>query len=160
MAHGERLAGTARMNEPRKQTIWAISSGSYSDYGVHLLCETEEQAKQAVAAMGGDYRVEGFDYFPIGSGPGVYRWFRATGLEGSLDVRVSEWRAFGQAPLRPRVRKSVWRDNAPSVLIEATCRDRTAAIKAVKDRLIQRKALGPWVTPEPRDLDLLRLKQV
>jgi hypothetical protein len=39
--------------------IWAVSSGSYSDYGVHAMFETEELAK-AVAGYDNYYDVEEF----------------------------------------------------------------------------------------------------
>lgn len=141
------------------QTVYGICHGAYSDWTVSLLCETREQAEAAIAEMGGDYDIEEFDYFPADSGPGVHRTFRARGIEGSMEVNVESWRQFGPAPLRPEVRQDPWRGrrSAHPIYVEATCRDRDAAIKAVKDRLAALKATGDWMPVEPRDAELLNL---
>ncbi len=131
------------------RTVWAASSGSYSDYSVDCLFETEEDA-QAYIDAGHAEHVESFEMHPAGYRPNtttVYRAFIASHLhemevssEGRLDddgsvtrefrrpvVNVSDQRAAWTAPSSPYLRGGYWN-------VSAYCLDREAAIKACADR--------------------------
>ncbi len=58
------------------KTLWAVSSGSYSDYSVELLCVDKEVAEQ-VAAADSDSFVEGFSVWD-GPLPEPVMWYTAT----------------------------------------------------------------------------------
>lgn len=143
------------MSEPL--TIYGICSGAYSDWQVVALCETREQAEEAVSEMGADYDIEEFDYFPEGTGPGVHRVFLARGIEGSMKVNVGSWLQFCPGPIRPNVHQVPWSRGSHPVYVEATCADRAGAVKAVKDRLAALKAQGDWMPVTPEDAALLGL---
>lgn len=108
--------------------VYAVSSGTYSDYTVHELYESREDA-EAIAKVFG-YEVEEFDYYPAGSRPTIYKSYSARiykhdtstyrARAGQLDVRdfnvteepkhnAGEWDAmfYADGPDRERVVKSV-----------------------------------------------------
>lgn len=64
-----------------KRTIYAVSSGSYSDYSVIALFEREEDANAYALDIGtegyGGAFVEEFDYWPAGARPKVVRVYRS-----------------------------------------------------------------------------------
>lgn len=43
-------------NHAKTRTVWAVSSGSYSDYGVSYICATEELAKTLCLRINGTRR--------------------------------------------------------------------------------------------------------
>ena len=51
---------------PDIRTIYAVSSGSYSDYSVNLIFESKKDAEAFVLAKEGDYQVETFTLVPAG----------------------------------------------------------------------------------------------
>ena len=57
-------------------TIWAVSSGEYSDYDVNFIFEAKEDAERYAAGMGDEYRVEAFNLVP--SGMPFTTWKRLT----------------------------------------------------------------------------------
>lgn len=76
------------MSDPK--TCYAVSSGCYSDYTVHYVFESREDAQAYVdninEPFGESYRVEEMPFWPAGKGPELMEWWRATaeGLEGEI----------------------------------------------------------------------------
>ena len=58
------------------KTIWAVSSGEYSDYTVNLIFEAKDDAERYAAGMGEGYDVEEFELVP--SGMPFTTWKRLT----------------------------------------------------------------------------------
>jgi hypothetical protein len=131
----------------RIQTLWAVTSGEYSDYRVIAMFEREEDARAALeAGLAGDYcpDVTQLPYFPAGVKPRrvtVHRAAATAYRKGKLaDVAVRtysevEW-VFGQnpAPQRPRVRESRWA-NGSAIGVVVECANAELAEKALRDRL-------------------------
>jgi hypothetical protein len=69
---------------PKPKYLYAIASGSYSDYRVHAVCESKADAEQ-VAKVGNrsggaffdDFEVEEMPYFPKGEVPQRGGWWSA-----------------------------------------------------------------------------------
>ena len=50
-------------------TITAISSGEYSDYGINYLCKTEDDARKIMERLGSQYKVSGVMTLIVSSSP-------------------------------------------------------------------------------------------
>ncbi len=139
-----------------KKTIWAVSSGCYSDYGVDFVCATREIAEAFVREhdaarqltnpdyVGEDYDgycVEGFDFVdePIR----LYTTYTVRGhTRDGLEISVGSEATETKSPNRPVVEQHEDFWNKGHTTVEATCSDRDAAIKSVKDRLAALIARG------------------
>lgn len=126
------------MSEPK--TVWAASSGSYSDYGVSSIFERQEDAEAYVAEMnvdkgyGPDYYVEDFTYYPAGTRPTVTLiWAVYAHDSGSVTV---ESYATDEADAPRRYARPVATEETVGgrMYFRASCIDKEAAIKAVADR--------------------------
>lgn len=100
--------------------VWALSSGSYSDYTVLAIFETKEDAEAAAAMQGpaddwhSDKRVEEMSYYPKGGAPKVVRIYDRQAQfwdDGTVDQEREnhrdEWEydpLHGPASKRPSVR--------------------------------------------------------
>lgn len=131
--------------EPRK--VWAVSSGSYSDYTVEFICETEEMAQAFVRAIAdrdryGEYYVEPMELYPESSDPQPRIRFVAQGELGSMDIEVREYTgSYGHYGKRPKMRQQLVMGREGET-IAAEGGDREACVKAVKDRLAAHIARG------------------
>lgn len=52
---------------PEMSTLWAVTSGEYSDFGVNAIFETEAEARAAIGWLGDD--VQELDYYRAGDKP-------------------------------------------------------------------------------------------
>jgi len=82
-------------SDVEQQTLYAVSSGEYSDYSVHFVCGSKEEAEAYVADLGdkgGEFMwVEEIPYYPGGSNPKQNPWYRVTiPLRGEMKVS-EEW---------------------------------------------------------------------
>lgn len=128
------------------KTAWAISSGEYSSYGVLAIFTDESSAHlMAKALNAGDgherYEVETFPLYEDGDDLALIPCFYASAdTGGDMEISVSEDGHYFPhfAPARPKLNVRTLQGGKQR--ITATCRDRDAAIKAVKDRLAALKA--------------------
>lgn len=147
--------------------IWAVSSGSYSDYRVHAAFATEEQAETAAVKaekaetyMGG-YFVEELPWYPKGENPEpitVHRMSAVLWDNGThnaptytLDDAKMEFQHYQFVP--PPRRAHIRQVRAPEykekgARLEVSARTETMVRKAMNDRLMEHKALGPRRVPE------------
>lgn len=130
-----------------KKTVYAISSGDYSDYRVHALFESREDAEAAVqtADRWEAAEVQEFDFYPAGTGTS-FRWrtpyeavvkIAADGTIGEASVRKERGR-FLDADWTGKVRDSHGlferhRTRLP-VTVYAQALTEEAAIKAASER--------------------------
>ncbi len=111
------------MSEPK--TYYAVSSGCYSDYTVHYVFETREDAQAYVdninEPFGESYRVEEMPFWPAGKGPELMEWWKATaeGLEGEIEVSrftiengSEKQNAYTYEPCSDSGWRSLWRFGA------------------------------------------------
>lgn len=135
------------MSEPK--TVYSVSSGSYSDYRVEKLFESREDAERFADGGGGQYTdgfVEEFQLYPAGTEG--YEVWRAMGWtsRGLDEIRIESSRAMQPGPRRPEVRThpmlGIRGMGDPGYFVSASCADRNAAIKSVKDRIAQMIAQG------------------
>lgn len=135
------------MGEPK--TIYAVTTGAYSDYCIEALYESREDAQQMVEdkrGWGPSYEhvndVEEFTLYP--SGCEIHTVYTAEGFVGAMEVVVHERLSHEPGPQRPKVDvQQHWGprpDERRYRRIVAVCRDRDRAIKSVKDRLAAAKA--------------------
>lgn len=78
-------------SDVEQQTLYAVSSGEYSDYSVHFVCGSKEEAEAYVADLeekgGGGMWVEEIPYYPNGSNPQQNPWYRVDiPLRGEMKV--------------------------------------------------------------------------
>lgn len=130
------------------ESIWGISTGSYSDYYVKFLFRSKAEAEAYIerrnnlereAEAGGatiwdDERIE---EFTLGPTDGPFLVWRATAWDHlGWEVEVTAEIEPEPAPARPEVRSE-------DEYISARSSDRDAAIKSVADRAAARKAFPP-----------------
>lgn len=135
--------------------MYALTSGSYSDYQVHCVFEREDDA-EAAAALGGDYEVVGLPLYRAGERPTrvITHWQAEARLYDETPLRVegmhthatTHWSWEGEpqyGPDRPRF-GLLWipprSDRAGWWSLSAVCRDRDLALKSVQDNLAELKA--------------------
>lgn len=146
--------------------IWAVSSGSYSDYRVHALFESEVVAEAVATTANGlenydDHFVEGFQFYAKDEIPEPLVVYRGTielfddGTYGPIKV-TSDGPKFAfqhymtvPPPRRPHIRQV----RAPmyqnkGARLEVSARTDTMVRKVINDRLMEHKALGPRRVPE------------
>lgn len=146
--------------------VWMVSSGSYSDYSVSAVFETEAQADRAAEAANTNegylgYFVEERPWYPEGEEPEVITLYRGSVVlldDGTHQViRVENPRTeiefvhFGPIPPRGRalirqVRAPIYKDKGAR--LEVVARTPTLLRKALNDRVMEHKALGPRRVPE------------
>lgn len=145
--------------------IWAVSSGSYSDYRVHALFETEQGAEDAAREANAnegyeDHFTEEFTFYPKGESPEPFIIWEASielyddGSYGAVKVTSDgpkmDFQHYKAPPKnRPRIRQV----RAPylkgkGARLDVTGRTDTMVRKVVNDRLAEHKALGPRKVPE------------
>lgn len=124
------------------KTIYAVSSGEYSDYSVHAAFEREEDAQQYAdrrTTHSETFRVEDLPFYGPGEVPPVHTLYYAHIAKdpGTYRTRgeahVSETRVEGLAPKFRPSRETPWGFTASGP-------DRERAIKSVKDHYMQWKA--------------------
>lgn len=155
------MANPSSDKEPR--TVYAVSSGEYSDYQVHFLCDSEAEAQAFIdnareASNYGEYMsVESFSLYPEGSNPRQTPWYRVyLPLRG--EMRVSEEWFQWNSP-----------SDASAYIVESSYKhkgniisqgpDRERAIRAAEELVpeARRRFLGqgfvpcPYVTGEVSD---------
>lgn len=130
------------MSEARK--IWATVSGSYSDYRVGVLFETEGDA-QAYVDAGFDEDIEEFWLHPAGYRPKITLVYHAAWNFGPWfgpDVKISEERRIdddgevARKLSRPDIKADPRFD-----FIGGECTDRDLLAKAMQDRIYQHRAI-------------------
>lgn len=121
---------------PSSRTIYAASSGSYSDYGVSCLFEQKEHAERYVAAGLAEF-VEEFEIYS--EMPELFtKWSAAIDKPGG--------QGFGMAPGRLRVRSSSTTEEPKHSFYENDYRvgaegpDKERVVKSVTDRYARWKA--------------------
>ena len=156
------------METPIK-SIYAVSSGCYSDYGVHAVCEDKATADAWVSAMqadsGGyhtDARVERLDFIPAGVEPfRVTTWSQNVELwdDGRTETRglwsrteLAAGMLLGIPPSRPRVRyvRAPCHKNLGGRL-EVTGDSEEMVAKVVGERVAMWKA-GAWAGPQHSEI--------
>lgn len=132
-------------------TLWAVTSGEYSDYSVNAVFETEEGAREAIAlGLGEDVRA--LDYYRTGDKP-VRRetWIAYSGrieadgsrTPGSMNMvpreagRMTSWAPSSRPTDRPTVtedreRGGLW------ITVEAPTKE--MAEKVLHDRIAKARA--------------------
>jgi hypothetical protein len=129
-----------------KRTVYAASSGAYSDYTVRALFEDRADAEATVARMNTsrfyDAYVEEFDLFPAGSGDALvarprYEASLGVGMDGVLidaepDVEFTTVDADVE-PVSPPVCLETW-DGRDSYEVSVMADDEPTAVKAVRER--------------------------
>jgi len=149
------------------KTLWAVTSGSYSDYRVHVLLETEDQAIEVARAADAqegchDYAVESFPFYPtvaeITEPITIYEMSVVLWDDGRHDlpsyeepVTRMEFQHYKFVPpkTRPRIRQvraPVYKNKGAR--LDVTARTETMVRKAMNDRLMEHKALGARRVPE------------
>ena len=124
-------------------TMWAVSSGSYSDYGVACVCANKAVAKAVAAKMGRDYDVEEFPF--LLSVDGVYTEINyyvgvdedGRELTGERCSYVSHVFTF---TLPPSTEDVTLFKHGPFVAMGRSTRSYDHALKAARDKLGQIKA--------------------
>jgi hypothetical protein len=126
-------------------TLWAISSGDYSDYSVNAVFDTEEDARAAIA-LGLGERLEEMDYYRAGDTP-VKReiWQAHSGrinADGSMAIpaneagRMTPW-VPSSRPDRPKVTEE--RENG-GIWITVEAPSKEMAEKVLHDRVAKARA--------------------
>lgn len=120
--------------------VWAITSGAYSDWNVHCVCDDKEEAEKAAAKLnegevdnGRDFQVLPMPYV-AGEVP-VHTTWRAYGELEREEIEARAGHHLNLGPERPFVSCAF-----AEGIVQADCVDREAAIKAVKDRLAAMRA--------------------
>jgi hypothetical protein len=121
-------------------TVYAISSGEYSDYSVERIFERKEDAEKYIAAMGNTgYRaleVEEFEFHPAGDVPTVYTSYYAS-------IHPEQYDEIRQSSERTTTKPehcASGLDEPGMVWIFASGPDRERVLKSVSDRLAKWKA--------------------
>jgi hypothetical protein len=148
------------------KTLWAVSIGSYSDYRVQALFETEEQAEKVVREAdaidsGYGYYTETFEFYAKDETPEAFIIYQASiwlfddGTYGAVKVTSDgpkmEFQHFYKVP--PKTRPHIRQIRTPylkgkGARLDVTGRTDTMVRKVVSDRLAEHKALGPRKVPE------------
>lgn len=131
-------------------SVWGVTAGSYSDYHIVFIADSKEIAELYVAEH--DALVEegnilydemSVEEFPTSGSPQYLSYYASASPHRGMEVSSGATIEEAEAPLRPEV---VYPNPGHSYgFIQATCRDKDAAIKAVKDRLAAEIASGSFV---------------
>lgn len=126
---------------------WAVTAGEYSDYSVCAVFERQGDADQAMLAGLGDDTRE-IMYYPAGAElPRRVGYWRAWGtiwpddrVEGPTANPEEMWTSFVAEPVPTK--RAVLRENEylGRVSIVAECLTEAGALKAVADRIAQRRS--------------------
>lgn len=126
-----------------QKTIWAVSSGSYSDYGVHAICSSKRIAEEVAERLGAE--VEEFPYVTNAS----QTWSKLTyyvyiNAKGEV-VRRFDARSGGLGEQPPASPEYAWTygpygQSDGSVAYGCSDRGFEVALKAARDKLAQSNA--------------------
>lgn len=138
----------------KTKTLYAVVSGSYSDYQIHVLFPTQAAAEAHAATRNklktwdhDRHNVQSFLLVEEGEPTAKVFWHANAapyikGIETHNEVIWEEADDREAVPTRPNVR--VWGDNQQYV--QATGPDKRSVIKAVADKLAQLKAQREGIT--------------
>lgn len=127
-----------------KQSVWAASSGSYSDYRIGCLFTTEEEA-EAYVSTGAEGFVEEFALYSDGQQPRIYMVYSAQQRVDEDEMREWSYKAVeGHYAMigpdeRPRVTATKFRGGPIEYSITAHALTPDLARKVVADRVAQNR---------------------
>lgn len=121
-------------------TVYAITTGSYSDYRVERIFETRKDAEAFVTSMGGEgkwdpLQIEEFDFHPAGSLPTVYTEY-AVRCWPDRDDEIQE----SSERTTDKPRHTPYEHHDRHVYFACIGPDRERCLKSVSDRVAKWKA--------------------
>ena len=128
-------------------TVYAVSSGSYSDYEVERIFELREDAEAFIEEMGGGsqwrpFDIEEFDFHPAGQRPEVYIEYAARCWpDRKKEIEQTSIRTTDKPKHTPMEDITTNR-----VYFACTGPDRERCLKSVSDRVAQWKAFTAGIS--------------
>lgn len=127
------------MPDNAPSVIYAISSGSYSDYSVHAVFATHEDAERFNTENDLHFSIEEMPYYAEGEQPEGVVWYQGHMSVNDIDPDITErsdwpweWGAENYAIDRPKVNFSGYAREAPSFF--GHCKDRELLERALREK--------------------------